>query len=258
MDGQILLFDSKSGKSKRGITGHEGAVASVSFAGKASSIVSCSWDKTTRLWNTRSKEEPFVLKHSSEVKTLTISIQSGKGASGARDGELKVFSLRSLKCLKNIQAHSSDISGIAFMDEDGTMVTTSYDGVSRIWDLSSYEPVKILTKTGTRIRSLAATSDGTSVFLGFHDGKILRINPGNIRDKKVMTGHSDIVSSLSVDPSGQFLASGSWDRTLRIWSLEDLKEISSEQLVTGIASVAWSGNIVYSADLSGSVVSWTL
>ena len=74
-----------------------------------------------------------------------------------------------------------------------------------------------------------------------------------------MSGHTDLVSSLSVDPTGQYLASASWDRTIRIWSLEDNTEIEKDQLMTGISSVAWSmdGTIVYSADLSGSIVSWT-
>ena len=134
MDGQILLVDSKSGKSKRNITGHEGGVAAVSFAGKPSSIVSCSRDRTTRLWNTKSKDDPVVLKHSSEVKALTISIPSGKGASGARDGEVKIFSLSSLKCIKNLQAHRSDISGILFIEDEKKIVTSSYNGECRVWD----------------------------------------------------------------------------------------------------------------------------
>ncbi|MFW9795036.1 MAG: WD40 repeat domain-containing protein [Candidatus Thorarchaeota archaeon] len=75
-----------------------------------------------------------------------------------------------------------------------------------------------------------------------------------------MPGHSDIVSTMSVNPSGRLLATGSWDRTLRIWSLDDFKEITSGKLVTGIASLAWSEkkDIVYTADFSGSIISWFL
>ncbi len=260
MDGQILLVDSKSGKSKRNITGHEGGVAAVSFAGKPSSIVSCSRDRTTRLWNTKSKDEPVVLKHSSEVKALTISIPSGKGASGARDGEVKVFSLSSLKCIKNLQAHRSDISGILFIEDEKKMVTSSYNGECKVWDLSTYELIETLTKKGPRIRSLTSTPDGSFVFLGLHGGTILKISMENIKDKIEMLGHSDIVSTMSVNHTGKFLASGSWDRTLRIWSLDDFQEVTSGKLVTGSASLAWSSkeDTIFSADFSGSIVSWSL
>jgi len=259
MDGHILLVDSKSGKSKRGIRGHEGGVVAVSFAGKPSLIVSCSRDKTTRLWNTMSKDEPVVLKHSSEVKALSISIPLGKGASGARDGEVKVFSLSSLKCIKNLQAHRSDISGILFIDDEKKMVTSSYNGECKVWDLSTYETIETLAKKGPRIRSMASTPDGSYVFLGRHGGTILKISMENIKDKIEMPGHSDIVSTMSVNPSGKFLASGSWDRTLKIWSLDDFQEVTSGKLVTGIASLAWSRNedTILSADFSGSIVSWS-
>ncbi|MFX1484591.1 MAG: WD40 repeat domain-containing protein, partial [Promethearchaeota archaeon] len=113
MGGQILLIDSKSGKMKQDLVGHDGAISAVSFTGKPSSIVSCGWDKTTRLWNTKRSQEPILLKHGSEVKALSISAPLSKGASGARDGEVKVFSLTSLKCLRNLQAHRTDVSGIA-------------------------------------------------------------------------------------------------------------------------------------------------
>ena len=142
----ILIVDSKSGKTKRGISGHTGAVTDVSFVGGSNSILSCSWDQTTRLWNRRNIEDSLVLKHSSEVKALTTSIKLGKGASGSRDGLVKIFSLRSLKTIRNLQAHSSDISGLAIIDEEQKIVTASYDGTCRLWNLSSYNAEKTLVR----------------------------------------------------------------------------------------------------------------
>jgi WD40 repeat protein len=259
-DGSIMLIDSKTGKTKRGLKGHDGAVAAVAFTKKSTSVVSCSRDKTTRLWNTKTREDPVVLKHASEVRSLTTSPSSGKGASGARDGEVKLFSLGSLKCYKNLQAHKSDISGIILLYEEKKMVTSSYDGECKLWDLSNYEPIKTLLKKGPRLRSMTSTPDGLFVFLGQNGGTILRVNIANSKDRLVMSGHSDIVGTMAVDPSGMFLASGSWDRTIRIWSVEDGKEVASGKLLTGITSLTWSNteDVVYTADPSGSIVSWTV
>ncbi len=258
MDSEILLIDTRSGKTKRGITGHDGAVTDVRFAGSSNVILSCSWDQTTRLWNIKNIEETKILKHPAEVKALAISLKLGKGASGSRDGMVKIFSLRSLKSIRNLQAHNSDISGIAMIDDTPKIVTASYDGTCTLWNLSSYDPEKTLVKQNDRIRSMAAAPDGSSIFLGLQSGDIIQINPTDISEKSQMSGHTDLTSALSVDPTCQYLASASWDRTIKIWSLEEKTEVAAGQLVTGIASIAWSpdGATIYTADLSGSVVSW--
>lgn len=258
MDSEILLIDSKSGKTKQGITGHSGAVSDVSFAATANSVLSCSWDRTTRLWDLKNIEESLILKHTSETKALAISLKHGKGASGCRDGMMKIFSLRNLKSIRNLQAHRSDISGIAFIDEEQKIITASYDGTCRLWDLSSYDAEKTLVKQKERIRSIATTPDGSGVFLGFQNGTIVQVSIDNTEKRSKMVGHTDLVSKLSVDPTVQYIASASWDRTIRIWSLETNTEVATGQLMTGISSIAWSldGTIIYSADLSGSIVSW--
>jgi WD40 repeat protein len=34
-----------------------------------------------------------------------------------------------------------------------------------------------------------------------------------------LTGHSDLVNAIALSPNGQFLVSGSEDKTVKIWSL---------------------------------------
>jgi WD40 repeat protein len=192
------------------------------------------------------------------VKALTISLKHGKGASGSRDGLVKIFSLRNLKTIRNLQAHRSDISGIAFIDEEKKIVTASYDGTCRLWDLSSYDEEKILFKQKQRIRSMVTSPDGLMIFLGSQNGTISQVSIDDTKKKSEITGHTDLVSTLSMDPTGKYLASASWDRTIRIWSLEDRIQVAKGQLMSGISSATWSpdGTIVYTADLSGSIVSW--
>jgi WD40 repeat protein len=172
---------------------------------------------------------------------------------------VKIFSLRSLKTLRNLQAHRSDVSGLAIGEEENKIVTASYDGTSRLWNLSSYDAEKILVKQKGRIRCMTLAPDEASVFFGFQNGTIVRVNISNTKEKSKMAGHTDLVSALSVDPTGQYIASASWDRTIRIWSLDDNIEVAKGKLVTGISSITWShdGSVVYTADLSGSIVSWS-
>ncbi|GBF53569.1 tolB protein precursor, periplasmic protein [Microcystis sp. 0824] len=60
---------------------------------------------------------------------------------------------------------------------------------------------------------------------------------------KTLTGHSDMVRSVVYSPDGRYLASGSWDKTIKIWEVATGKELRT---LTGHSGSVWS--VVYSPD----------
>ncbi|MDB9356222.1 protein kinase, partial [Nodularia spumigena CS-587/03] len=63
------------------------------------------------------------------------------------------------------------------------------------------------------------------------------------KDISTLTGHSDSVNSLAFSRDGQFLASGSDDKTIKLWNVLTGKDIST---LTGhnysIRSIAFSSD----------------
>ncbi len=61
-----------------------------------------------------------------------------------------------------------------------------------------------------------------------------------------LQGHSAFVSSVAFSPDGKYLASSSKDTTLRLWSLESHKEVSTLQGHSNtVYSVAFSPDSKY-------------
>jgi WD40 repeat protein len=69
---------------------------------------------------------------------------------------------------------------------------------------------------------------------------------------KTLTGHSDMVTSVVYSPDGRYLASGSWDNTIKIWEVATGKELRT---LTGhsirVSSVVYSPDGRYLASGSG-------
>ncbi|MCA2653354.1 serine/threonine-protein kinase [Microcystis sp. M061S2] len=60
---------------------------------------------------------------------------------------------------------------------------------------------------------------------------------------KTLTGHSDMVYSVVYSPDGHYLASGSYDNTIKIWEVATGKELRT---LTGHSG--WGSSVVYSPD----------
>jgi WD40 repeat protein len=69
--------------------------------------------------------------------------------------------------------------------------------------------------------------------------------PGLVR---VLTGHTLWVSSVAWSPDGKLIASGSGDRTLRVWEVATGKTVTNQKLERGgVERVAWSPDGKYLA-----------
>ena len=51
-----------------------------------------------------------------------------------------------------------------------------------------------------------------------------------------LKGHVDSVLNITFSPNGEYLASGSWDNTIRIWDMNTFKEIAT---LKGHANEVW-------------------
>ncbi len=64
----------------------------------------------------------------------------------------------------------------------------------------------------------------------------------------MLQGHSLSVNSVAFSPDGKYLASGSWDNTVKLWSLESRKEVTTLQgHSSDVYSVAFSPHSKYLA-----------
>ncbi|GAA6618595.1 eIF2A-related protein [Scytonema sp. NUACC26] len=79
-----------------------------------------------------------------------------------------------------------------------------------------------------------------------------------VRERNRLEGHSKKVGSINFSPDGKMLASGSWDGTIKLWSLEG-KELRTLKHGRAVFNVAWSpdGKILASGSRDGTIKLWS-
>ena len=108
---------------------------------------------------------------------------------------------------------------------------------------------------GKRVLSVSWCPSGDRVALGFEDGLIHVLTPGQFEIASELRGHTGAVLAMDWSPDGERLASGSNDHQLRIWNAERSKTVIAFEYDVGFNTVSWSpdGRRLAAIDYSGHV-----
>jgi WD40 repeat protein len=153
------------------------------------------------------------------VRSLAV-LPDGRLASASGDGSVHLWNVRSGICEATWKGYSPN--GLT-VSPDGRLFIYSFDGTVHEW--SARDGVGVLSREGLgRVSSMIVLPDGRfAACCWYGQDKDLRENDIQVWAGKgdpctLFKGHTRVVRCLALLPSGGF-ASGSYDNTVRIWSV---------------------------------------
>ncbi|KAG1736147.1 WD40-repeat-containing domain protein [Suillus paluster] len=163
-----------------------------------------------------------LLGHYFDMNTLVYAPDGQTIATGGDDGKLKVWSVQNGFCFVTFSEHTAPIMDITFAKHGSILFSASLDGTVRAFDLVRYRNFRTFTSPSpVQFSSIAVDPSGEVVAAGSTDTFevfMWSVQTGKLLD--ILAGHEAPVSALAFSPTGaNQLASGSWDRTIRIWNV---------------------------------------
>jgi WD40 repeat protein len=170
---------------------HAEPATGVAFA-DAGAFYSASADKTVRQWRIASDAPTRNFAHPNLVDSVAFDPAGKLLATGCHDGVLRTFDVEKNAPVKTMNAHTmptpSPIYAVAWSPDGKQIVSASYDRSLKLWDAAA----------GTMVREFKPFTE-----------------------KTFEKGHRDQVFSVAFSKDGKFLATGSSDRTVKLWNVAD-------------------------------------
>ncbi|XP_041363927.1 E3 ubiquitin-protein ligase TRAF7-like [Gigantopelta aegis] len=257
-------------KCKGTFVGHQGPVWCLCAMGDY--LFSGSSDKTIKVWDTGSSYICVKTLEAHSGIVLALCTHGNKLFSGSQDCNIIVWDTETLQNKELIKAHDNPVCTLVAARN---MLFSGSLKVIRVWDVYTYEMKQELTGLNHWVRALSATQDflfsgsyqtikiwdlgtlecvrnldtsGGSVYsititnhhilCGTYENCIHVWELGTFKQMTTLQGHSGTVYALAPlhTASGTKVFSASYDRSLRIWSMDNM--ICTQTLVRHQGSVA--------------------
>ncbi len=225
--GIVKDWDSAASGGAVVLAGHIGDVVGLALAPDGKHVATGGRDTSVRIWDLESERLVRVLLgQPGEVSGLAFDTDGQLLVSTCRRGGVIGWTLETSSAAWRHELTSAPGRCVIPRGTAECWVPFN-DGAVRVFDLASGALRAELTELfaaapGTDPLGIAATSDGATVFVGTPTGELLRIERASRRLLERVRVNDDFVNAVAVSPRGDFIATGSRDRTVALAPIERL------------------------------------
>ncbi|KAI9306086.1 WD40-repeat-containing domain protein [Cunninghamella echinulata] len=217
----------RNGSEFKKLVGHSNAIYGLSFSPDDKYLVSCSSDRTARLWSTQTFTNLVIYKgHNYPIWDVEFGPYGFYFATASHDRTARLWSCDQIYPLRVFAGHLSDVDVVKFHPNSKYVVTGSTDRTARMWDVVTGKTVRVFTGHRGGIKTIAISPNGKIMASSGDDYTIMLWDLGSGKRLKTMTGHTDVVNTLQFSMDNNILVSGGLDETVRVW---DVNQIDDDQ-----------------------------
>lgn len=193
------------------------------------------------------------------VTAIGYTADGDRIVTAAGNGTLDIWSASTQRLEGSIRLDDGPVTSLSL--SSGRALTSHEDGAVAIWDLNSRSRIARFKRNEARVWAATFAGSPNRVAAGAHDWSVaLWDEASQAAPAFLLDGHTNSVQALAVDPGRRWLATGSADKTVRLWDLSSRALIrtynDNRDFVTALA-FSNSGTLLAAGSLDGSIRVWS-
>ncbi len=259
-DGTITLWDLAVPANSLTLEGHRREVVSVAFSPDGRALASASDDGTVKLWDAASGAVTATVRGDKcRAACVAFSPDGAKLASGWTDRTVTLWDIAGERTIATFSRHRDWLSAVVFSPDGKTLASASEDGEVYLWDLATGNATAVPGHTES-VWGMAFSPDGSTLAsrAGTARGKVNLWDVATGLKTVTLGGHEGPLRTVSYSPDGATLATGSHDRTVRLWNLDRNSTFATLRHSNEVSSSSFSpdGTTLGTGDSKGNVILW--
>ncbi|HEY9644193.1 MAG TPA: protein kinase, partial [Coleofasciculaceae cyanobacterium] len=287
--GLIRLWEIATSRTLSVFKGHQGRVETIAFSSDGCYLLSGGEDQTLHLWNIadtsyvhtfdgreRRAEYQYARQsgpistffntldrfsrrlrsnaHQGAVRSVVFSPDNRYILSGGDDNIIKLWEMKTGKCLRTFQGHWGPVVSVLFTPDRDHILSASVDQTIKLWQIASGQVVQTF-KGNRHLTSLSCSAEGRYVVAGADPIRIWDITTGQL----VQTLEAQGVQAVAFSPEGRFVLSAG-EEQLQLWEVSTgrcLRTLTGHQAAIRAIAFSSEGDYVLSAD-AGALKWWAM
>ncbi|PAV14667.1 nucleotide-binding-oligomerization-domain like receptor [Pyrrhoderma noxium] len=260
--GTIVVFNVDTGEQVgEPLKGHTESVLCLSFSSNSHYLASGSMDTTINIWDVdrRKVKISTLKKHTKAVTTVNFSPSGNNVVSGSWDGTILVWDAFTGEVVREIECEG-EVNSVTYSPNELYILAGGSEWMS-MWDVDDVKaPPKVFQVDESILR--VAFSPDSSRFVSLNDDRdaiqIWDASWGE-EDTKPTFEEQGPIQSISLSPSGKFIASGSLDSSIYLWNVQRGEFVKKLKLRCHVRSISFSPvneKLIAFGTLFGTVQVW--